>query len=104
MSVEYRAQVVYGWVIDTRTEIKTLDKKTFEELKDNETLILQNDFDSNSNYIYQLSGYSAYAYESQIVAIDEIIFDSSPQEIHKFYELFPNRHDAPQLLLMLRID
>lgn len=104
MSVEYRAQVVYGWVIDTRTEIKTLDKKTFEELKDNETLILQNDFDSNSNYIYQLSGYSAYAYESQIVVIDETIFDSSPEEIHKFYELFPNRHDAPQLLLMLRID
>lgn len=104
MSVEYRAQVVYGWVIDTRTEIGALDKKTFEELKDNETLILQNDFDSNSNYIYQLSGYSAYAYEDQIVAIDETILDSSPEEIHKFYELFPNRHDAPQLLLMLRID
>ena len=104
MSVEYRAQVVYGWVIDTRTEIGALDKKTFEELRDKETLILQNDLDSNSNYVYQLSGYSAYAYEGQIVAIDETIFDVLSEEIHKFYELFPNRHDAPQLLLMLRID
>ena len=104
MSVEYRAQVVYGWVVDIRTEIGALDEKILEELKDNETLILQNSLDSNSNYIYQLSGYSAYAYEGQIVVIDETVFDVLPEEIHKFYELFPNRHDTPQLLLMLRID
>lgn len=104
MSVEYRAQVVYGWVINTRTEIGTLDEKIFEELTDGETLILQNSLDPSSNYIYQLSGYSAYAYEGQIVAIDETIFDVLPEEIHKFYELFPNRHDTPQLLLMLRVD
>ena len=102
MSVEYRAVVSCGWIV-SNDEVRHLDNDIYDELVDYETLICQNRWDSYSGYIYVYGEYAFSCDEDTIYTLSTKApaIDAHPDEIMKFYELFPTH--VGELYVMVQI-
>ena len=105
MSVDYSAVVACGWVVSD-AEVRQLDDDIREDLMDYETLICQNSYTANSDYIYVYGDYafSCDDYAIYTPGLDAPTVDEHPDEIMTFYELFPNHAgELPEMHFMVQI-
>lgn len=105
MSVEYRAVVTCGWIV-SRDEVSQLDDDIYDELVDYETLICQNGWGGHSDYVYVYGGYAFSCDEDTIYTPIEKApaIDAYPDEIMKFYELFPSHvGELPEIHFMIQV-
>ena len=103
MSVEYRAVVSYGWVVSS-DEVRQLDDDIYDELTSNYMLVCQDGWAGDSDYVYGNYIYSCdegtiYTPNTGIPTVDK-----HPDEIMKFYDLFPSHMgELPQLRVMVQV-
>ena len=105
MSVDYRAVVACGWVVSD-AEVRQLDDDIREDLMDYETLIRQNGWSDNSDYIYVYGDYAFSCDDNAIYTpgLEAPTVDEHPDEIMTFYELFPNHAgELPEMHFMVQI-
>lgn len=105
MSVEYCAVVTCGWIV-SGDEVSQLDDNVYEELIDCGTLICQNGWDGHSDYVYVYGDYTFSCGEDTIYTPTEKApaIDAHPDEIMKFYELFPAHvGELPQIRVMVQV-
>lgn len=105
MSVEYRAVVSCGWIV-SGDEVSQLDDDIYDELVDYETLIRQNGWSGHSDYVYVYGEYAYSCDEDTIYAPTDKMpsVEEHPDEIMKFYELFPAHvGELPQLHVMIQV-
>lgn len=105
MSVEYRAVAACGWIVSD-AEVRQLDGDMYDELIDYETLIRQNRWIANSDYIYVYGDYAFSCDDDAIYTpgVEAPAVDEHPDEIMKFYELFPNHvGELPEMHFMVLI-
>ena len=104
MSVDYRAIVACGWIVSD-AEVHQLDDYIHEELLDCEILICQNAYAEISSYIYVYGDYAFSCGEDTIYTpgLAAPAIDEHPDEIMKFYELFPNHvGELPEVHVMIQ--
>lgn len=105
MSVDYRAVVACGWIVSD-AETRQLNDDILEELIDDGILIRQNYYIENSDYIYVYGDYAFSCDEDTIYTpgLAAPAIDEHPDEIMKFYELFPNHvGELPEVHIMMQI-
>ena len=105
MSVDYRAVVACGWVVSD-AEVCQLDDDIREDLMDYETLICQNGWSDHSDYIYVYGDYAFSCDDNAIYTpgLEAPAVDEHPDEIMKFYELFPARvGELPEMHFMVQV-
>ena len=105
MSVDYRAVVACGWVVSD-AEVRQLDDDVREDLIDYETLIRQNGWSDNSDYIYVYGDYAFSCDDNAIYTpgLEAPTVDEHPDEIMTFYELFPNHvGELPEMHFMVQV-
>lgn len=105
MSVEYRAVVSCGWIVNN-DEVRQLDDDVYDELIDYKTLICQNGWVGHSDYVYVYGDYAFSCDEDTIytLGVKTPAIEEHPDEIMKFYELFPEHvGELPQLRVMVRV-
>ena len=105
MSIEYRAVVTCGWIV-SRDEVSQLDDDIYDELVDYETLICQNGWGGHSDYVYVYGGYAFSGDEDTIYTpgLEAPTVDEHPDEIMKFYELFPSHvGELPEIHFMIQV-
>lgn len=105
MSVDYRAVVACGWVVSD-AEVRQLDDDIREDLMDYETLIRQNGWSDNSDYIYVYGDYAFSCDDNAIYTpgLEAPTVDEHPDEIMTFYELFPTHvGELPEMHFMVQI-
>ena len=105
MSVDYRAVVACGWVVSD-AEVCQLDDDIREDLMDYETLICQNSWSDHSDYIYVYGDYAFSCDDNAIYTpgLEAPAVDEHPDEIMKFYELFPARvGELPEMHFMVQV-
>ena len=105
MSIGYRAVVACGWVVNN-AEVCKLDDDVCEDLMEYETLIRQNCYIANSDYIYVYGDYAFSCDDNTIYTpgLEAPTIDEYPDEIMKFYELFPNHAgELPEIHFMVQI-
>lgn len=105
MSVDYRAVVACGWVVSD-AEVRQLDDDIREDLMDYETLIRQNGWSDNSDYIYVYGDYAFSCDDNAIYTpgLEAPTVDEHPDEIMTFYELFPNHAgELPEMHFMVQV-
>lgn len=105
MSVDYRAVVACGWVVND-AEVRQLDDDVREDLMDYETLIRQNGWSDNSDYIYVYGDYAFSCDDNAIYTpgLEAPTVDEHPDEIMTFYELFPNHAgELPEMHFMVQV-
>ncbi len=105
MSVEYRAVVSCGWIVD-RDEVRQLNEDIYEELIDNDMLICQNGWAGDSDYVYVYGNYIYSCDEGTIYTLNTgaLAVDKHSDEIMKFYDLFPSHMgELPQLHVMVQV-
>ena len=105
MSVDYRAVVACGWVVSD-AEVRQLDDDVREDLMDYETLIRQNGWSDNSDYIYVYGDYAFSCDDNAIYTpgLEAPTVDEHPDEIMTFYELFPNHAgELPEMHFMVQV-
>lgn len=105
MNVEYRAVVACGWIV-SGDEVRQLDDDIYDELIDYETLICQNGWSGHSDYIYVYGDYAFSCEEDTIYTpgLEAPTVDEHPDEIMKFYELFPSHvGELPEIHFMIRV-
>ena len=105
MSVDYRAVVACGWVVSD-AEVRQLDDDVREDLIDYETLIRQNGWSDNSDYIYVYGDYAFSCDDNAIYTpgLEAPTVDEHPDEIMTFYELFPNHAgELPEMHFMVQV-
>lgn len=105
MSVEYRTVVSCGWVVSS-DEVCQLDDGIYEELTDNDMLICQDGWVGDSDYVYIYGNYIYSCEEGTIYTPNTGIpaVDKYPDEIMKFYDLFPSHMgELPQLRVMVQV-
>lgn len=105
MSVDYRAVVACGWVVSD-AEVRQLDDDIREDLMDYETLIRQNGWSDNSDYIYVYGDYAFSCDDNAIYTpgLEAPTVDEHPDEIVAFYELFPNHAgELPEMHFMVQV-
>ena len=105
MSVDYRAVVACGWVVSD-AEVCQLDDDIREDLMDYETLIRQNGWSVHSDYIYVYGDYAFSCDDNAIYTpgLEAPTVDEHPDEIMKFYELFPARvGELPEMHFMVQV-
>lgn len=105
MSVEYRAVVACGWIV-SGDEVRQLDDDIYDELIDYETLICQNGWSGHGDYIYVYGDYAFSCEEDTIYTpgLEAPAVDEHPDEIMKFYELFPSHvGELPEIHFMIRV-
>ena len=105
MSVDYRAVVACGWVVSD-AEVCQLDDDIREDLIDYETLIRQNSWSDHSDYIYVYGDYAFSCDDNAIYTpgLEAPTVDEHPDEIMKFYELFPARvGELPEMHFMVQV-
>ena len=105
MSVDYSAVVACGWVVSD-AEVRQLDDDVREDLIDYETLIRQNSYTTNSDYIYVYGDYAFSCDDNAIYTpgLEAPTVDEHPDEIMTFYELFPNHAgELPEMRFMVQL-
>ena len=105
MSVDYRAVVACGWVVSD-AEVCQLDDDIREDLMDYETLICQNCYTDNSDYIYVYGDYAFSCDDNAIYTpgLEAPTVDEHPDEIMTFYELFPTHvGELPEMHFMVQV-
>lgn len=105
MSVDYRAVVACGWVVSD-AEVRQLDDDIREDLMDYETLIRQNGWSDNSDYIYVYGDYAFSCDDNAIYTpgLEAPTVDEHPDEIMTFYELFPTHvGELPEMHFMVQV-
>ena len=105
MSVDYRAVVACGWIVSD-SEVRQMDDNVREDLMDYETLICQNGWSDHSDYIYVYGDYAFSCDDNAIYTpgLEAPAVDEYPDEIMKFYELFPARvGELPEMHFMVQV-
>ena len=105
MSIGYRAVAACGWIVSD-AEVCQLDDDIREDLMDYETLICQNGWSDHSDYIYVYGDYAFSCDDNAIYTpgLEAPTVDKHPDEIMKFYELFPNHAgELPEMHFMVQI-
>ena len=105
MSVDYRAVVACGWIVSD-SEVRKLDDDVRDDLMDYETLICHNGWSDHSDYIYVYGDYAFSCDDNAIYTpgLEAPAVDEHPDEIMKFYELFPARvGELPEMHFMVQV-
>lgn len=98
MSVERRAMLAYGWVIED-DELDDISEEVYEELVDRDIIIYQNEWCSGSSMIFALD-YRLCIDEDAIIEINKPLCPRSEDLVNLFYKIFPNRiSEEPKYLL-----
>lgn len=98
MSIECRAMLAYGWVIED-DELGNIPEEVCEELVDKDIIIYQDEWYSVFALDYRLC-----ADEDAILEIDKPLCSRSEDLVNLFYKFFPNRvSEEPKYLLCVVI-
>lgn len=98
MSVERRAMLAYGWVIED-DELGNIPEEVYEELVDRNIIIYQDEWYSVFALDYRLC-----ADEDAILEINKPLCPRSEDLVNLFYKIFPNRiSEEPKYLLYIVI-